>query len=130
MYSIGDIEFVNQYDYSDGTEGNNHLFVIIDSQETDNIAISMDYFGMLISSQIHKSRETSKFKYNIFLKKDAQNGLNCDSIVKTDELYTFNNNNIVMKIGTVDPEDVEEFINNFRDFLTEISETENLQNQC
>ena len=104
MYNTGDIVFVNEYDYSDGSKGRNHLFVIIDSEGKDNIAISMDYFGMLISSQINKSREKSNFKYNITLKKNQQNNLNCDSIVKTDELYKLPNKHIVMRIGTVDPD--------------------------
>lgn len=126
MYNIGDIVFVNEYDYSTGKKGKNHLFVIIDSEGKDNIAISMDYFGMLISSQINKSRDNSKFKYNITLKKNQQNCLNCDSIVKTDELYKLPSKHIVMKIGTVDPEDVETFIDSFNNFLCEISEKENV----
>lgn len=121
MYNIGDIVFVNEYDYADGSKGKNHLFVIIDSEATgDNLAISMDYFGMLISSQIQKK----KYKYNILLPKNPKNGLNKDSIVKTDELYQLPNSHIMMKIGTVDEEDIETFIESFKRFLCEISEKE------
>lgn len=62
MYNVGDIAYVNEYAYADGSKGKNHLFVIIDSEEIgDNLAISMDYLGMLISSQIQKQ----KYKYNV-----------------------------------------------------------------
>ena len=54
-YNIGDIVFVREYKYSDGKVGNNHLFVIIDK---DNTAVPIENFGMLISSNLNK------LKYN------------------------------------------------------------------
>ena len=95
VYSIGDIVFVRNYQYEDGTIGTNHLFVIIDK---NNIAVPMEYFGMIISSKIEKTR----FKSNVLLKKNNENGLSRDSILKTDELYTIQNEQILFKIGSVD----------------------------
>ncbi len=40
--------FVNEYTYDDGNKGKNHLFVIV---EQNNLAVSIESFGMLISSQ-------------------------------------------------------------------------------
>ena len=51
LYSIGDIVFVKKYEYQDGKEGNNHLFVIIDQ---NNLAVPIENFGMLISSNLNK----------------------------------------------------------------------------
>ena len=52
---IGDIVFVRKYYYDNGEEGSNHFFVIIDQ---DNIAVPIEYFGMIISSNL------SKLKYD------------------------------------------------------------------
>ena len=32
-YDIGDIVFVSNYDYDNGSKGSNHLFVIIDEED-------------------------------------------------------------------------------------------------
>lgn len=102
IYSIGDIVFVKRYKYQNGKDGNNHLFVIIDQ---DNLAVPIENFGMLISSQIDKL----KYIQNKLLKKDNENGLKTDSIVKTDILYKITNDNILFKIGKVDMDKVEEY---------------------
>ncbi len=112
-YSIGDIVFVKQYVYSDGKEGKNHLFVIIDQ---DNIAIPIENFGMLISSNMNKLR----FSTNKLLKKDTYNNLNKDSIVKTDVIYKITNEQILFKIGNVDKERIEEYKQSFYDTLKEL----------
>lgn len=101
-YSIGDIVFVTKYKYEDGSDGNNHLFVII---EKDNIAVPIEYFGMIISSQIHKLR----YKTNQILTKDTENNLKSDSIVKTDVIYQISSQQIKFKIGRVEQEKVEEY---------------------
>ena len=51
QFNIGDIVFVNNYEYKNGSNGQNHSFVIID----DGQAIDINYFGFLLSSQIKKS---------------------------------------------------------------------------
>lgn len=102
IYSIGDIVFVKRYKYQDGNDGNNHLFVIIDQ---DNLAVPIENFGMLISSQIDKL----KYTQNKLLKKDNENRLRTDSIVKTDVIYKITNDNISFKIGRVDMDKVEEY---------------------
>lgn len=109
-YEIGDIVFVKEYTYSDGKIGNNHFFVIIDK---DNTAVPIENFGMLISSNLEKL----KFKANKLLKKDTSNNLHRDSIVKTDVLYKILNEQIIFKIGTVDPEKIEEYKKSFYESL-------------
>ena len=74
-YEIGDIVFVSKYKYENGEDGNNHLFVIISN---DNEYIPIEYFGMIVSSQIKKA----KYKSNVKIIKNNENGLHQDSIVK------------------------------------------------
>lgn len=106
IYNIGDIVFVNNYKYQDGKEGKNHLFVII---ERNNIAVPIENFGMLISSNIEKI----KYKSNKMLAKDNKNNLKKDSIVKTDVIYKISNKQILFKIGEVDIDKVEEYKKSF-----------------
>lgn len=106
VYSIGDIVFVKRYNYEDGKEGKNHLFVIIDQ---NNIAVPIENIGMLISSQLEKLR----YETNKELKKDIQNGLKRDSIVKTDIIYKIKNEQILFKIGSVDKQKIEEYKESF-----------------
>ena len=102
LYCIGDIVFVKEFLYESGKIGNNHLFVIIDQ---DNLVVPIENFGMLISSQLNKLR----FETNIMLKKDEENGLNRDSLVKTDVIYKIDTKQILFKIGHVDDDKVEEY---------------------
>ncbi len=107
-YNIGDIVFVNEYKYPNGKIGNNHFFVIIDQ---NNIAVPIENFGMLISSNLNKLR----FKENILLEKDSENGLHKDSLVKTDVIYKILNEQIIFKIGKVDKEKIEEYKKSFNE---------------
>lgn len=107
-YNIGDIVFVNEYNYPNGKNGNNHFFVIIDQ---DNMAVPIENFGMLISSNLNKL----KFKSNILLQKDSENRLHKDSIVKTDVIYKILNEQILFKIGKVDAEKIEEYKKSFNE---------------
>ena len=102
IYEIGDIVFVKEYTYSNGKIGNNHLFVIIDQ---NNTAVPIENFGMLISSNLEKL----KFKTNSLLEKNSENNLHKDSIVKTDVIYKILNEQILFKIGKVDKEKIEEY---------------------
>ena len=43
------------------------------------------------------------------MKKNKSNGLNTDSIVKTDVVYKILNNQILFKIGTVEKENLEKY---------------------
>ena len=106
LYEIGDIVFVKNYYYPNGSKGENHFFVIIDQ---NNIAVPLENFGMLISSKLDKL----KYDSNILLEKNQTNGLNRDSIVKTDVVYKILNNEIIFKIGKVDNAKVEEYKNSF-----------------
>lgn len=101
-YEIGDIIFVEKFNYSNGHRGEKHFFVIIDK---DNSAIPIENLGMLISSKTEKL----KYKENHLLKKDAQNKLDKDSIVKTDVIYRILHNQVLFKLGSVDMEKVEEY---------------------
>lgn len=120
-YDIGDIVFVNKYNYENNIEGSNHLFVVINE---DNEVIPLDYFGLIVSSHIEKSKETSQFKYNEPLKADTTNGLKADSIVKCDQLYNFSKGNIQFRIGQVDVDDFLRFVNTYNEFLEGLEEKE------
>lgn len=110
FYEIGDIVFVREYSYPDGKIGNNHFFVIIDK---DNIAVPIENFGMLLSSNLDKL----KFKANKLLEKDETNNLHKDSLVKTDVIYKIPNEQIIFKIGIVSYEKIEEYKKSFYDSL-------------
>lgn len=111
-YEIGDIVFVKEYIYPDGKIGKDHLFVIIDK---DNTAVPIENFGMLISSKLEKL----KYKTNKLLEKDKVNNLHKDSIVKTDVIYKILNEQIVFKIGKIDNEKIEEYKKSFYSSLKE-----------
>ena len=106
IYEIGDIVLVRKYYYLDGKEGKNHFFVIIDQ---NNIAVPIENFGMLISSNLDKL----KYRANKLLEKNETNGLNRDSIVKTDVVYKILNNQIIFKIGKVDNDRIREYKDSF-----------------
>ena len=105
-YLIGDIVFVKNYNYKDGAIGTNHLFVIISQ---NNLAVPIENFGMLISSKIEKA----KYETNKILKKNLENGLKKDSIVKTDVIYKIYNDSILFKIGSIKKEIVDEYIESY-----------------
>lgn len=106
-YKIGDIVFVKEYVYTDGKTGNNHLFVIVDQ---NNIAVPIENFGMLISSNLKKI----KYDTNILLEKDKTNHLKKDSIVKTDIIYRILKENILFKIGKVDADKIKKYKESFK----------------
>lgn len=106
-YSIGDIVFVKKFKYPNGKEGRDHLFVIIDK---NNFAISAEYLAMLISSRLQKT----KYDANILLPKNEQNGLEKDSIVKTDAIYQIDNSEVLFRIGTVTQGAINFYMNNYR----------------
>lgn len=119
-YDIGDIVFVNEYAYENNDKGTNHLFVVVND---DNGIIPLEYFGLIVSSHIEKSKENSGFKYNEPLLSNSLNGLKTDSIVKCDQLYTFPKTNIQFKIGSVDVDDFIRFINTYNEYLNDSAET-------
>lgn len=118
-YDIGDIVYVNEYNYNETKTGDSHLFVIIGD---DNQLIPLEYFGLIVSSHIEKSKEKSEYKYNEPLNKDTINNLKFDSIVKCDKLYEISKSNVQFKIGTVDVDDFVRFINAYDDFIEKTNE--------
>lgn len=108
-YNIGDIVFVANYKYKNGTNGQNHSFVIID----DGQAVDVNYFGFLLSSHIEKA----SFPYNEALNKNQTNNLRENSIVKCDDLIEISESEIQFKIGTVAESDLERFINTFEKYI-------------
>lgn len=103
-YNIGDIVFVHTYNYKNGTKGNNHMFLIVDTEKKEQ---SLLYFGMLISSKIEKTY----FKSNKYIHKDNKNNLKKDSIIKTDVIYKIFTQNILLKIGNIDKTKVDIYKN-------------------
>lgn len=116
-YDLGDIVFVNEYNYENGEEGKNHLFVVI---ADDDKVVPLEYFGLIVSSQINKSKKNSNHKYNEPLSKNKENGLNYESIVKCDQLYNLPKRNIMFKIGHVDVDDFMRFINAYDMYLNQL----------
>ena len=113
-YEIGDIVWVAEFEDADKNVVNHHYFVVIDD---DGNLIPADYFGFVISSNIKKSKENSRFKYNEPIKKNAFNKLDTDSIVKCDQLFTIPKRTISYKLGSVDVEDMIRFLNAYKDFM-------------
>lgn len=99
--SVGDIVFVENFQYENNTNGKNNLFLIIEENEM----IPLEYFGLLISSRLNKL----KYKENVLLKKDETNNLHKDSIVKLDYIYSLTSDMICYKIGNVPAYKVEYF---------------------
>lgn len=103
-YKIGDIVFVSQYRYTNGSTGNNHMFLIVDYQETHK---KIHYYGMLISSKLQKL----SYKSNKPILKDNKNNLKENSIIKTDVIYKIFTKNILLKIGNIDKTKVDIYKN-------------------
>lgn len=101
-YNIGDIVFVYDFKYPNKSNGNNHMFVIIDENKW---IVPFEYFGLLISSNLEKL----KYRQNVLLKKDTDNKLHKDSHVKTDYIYLLTEDMIAYKMGKVSQEQVEYF---------------------
>jgi len=99
-YEIGDIIYVKNYNQNEKI--NNHLFIIVDD---DNYGVPIDYFCMIISSNLDKI----KYKSNKLLQKDNKNNLNKDSIVKTDTIYDIKYDEISFFVGKVDIELIKEY---------------------
>lgn len=114
-YEVGDIVYVSEYEYKDGSSGKNHLFVIIDVEK--NEVVNLEYFGFIVSSQVQKSRENSNFKYNVPFKNMDNTGLNKESIAKCDVVYSFPHDAVSYKIGVVDIADYMEFMNAYEELL-------------
>lgn len=115
-YDIGDIVFVREYKYPNGNNGNSHLFVIIGD---DGELVPAEYFGLIVSSHTEKSKEVSNYKFNEPLKKNTQNGLTKDSIVRCDDVYSLQKEYVVYKIGSVDAGDFIRFITSYNNSLNE-----------
>lgn len=109
----GDIVFVKKFIYGNGEIGQNHLFVILDN----NRYMPIEYFGMIISSNIKKE----KYKYNIKINKDKENNLYKNSIVKTDHIYKLNKNDILKKVGRIDSDMIRLFESKYEEYSNEKS---------
>lgn len=122
-YEVGDIVFVSKYSYDGGEEGKNHLFVIIDAE--DSQLVPVEYFGLIVSSHIEKSKESNNpvFKFNERINKNKINNLRTDSIVKCDQIYEIPLKNIQFKIGQVDIDDYIRFMDAYNEFLNTLNDT-------
>ncbi len=124
-YEIGDIVFVSKYSYPNKKSGQNHLFVVINVEK--NELVPVEYFGMLVSSHRDKCKDNSIYQYNEPLDKNQTNGLNDDSIVKCDEMYSIPPQNIMFKIGSVDVDDYLRFIEAYNKVLKSLEQTLNVE---
>ena len=76
----------------------NHLFIIIENE-------SSEYFAMLISSNLNKL----KYNTNELIRRNEENNLDKDSVVKIDVLYRIKQKNILFKVGSVDERSIEKY---------------------
>ena len=109
----GDIVFVKKFIYANGEIGQNNLFVILDN----NRYMPIEYFGMIISSNIKKE----KYKYNIKINKNKENKLYKNSIVKTYHIYKLNENNILKKVGRINNDMIKLFESKYEEYSNEQS---------
>jgi hypothetical protein len=118
-YEVGDIVFVSKFKYkNNNSSGENHLFVIVD--DNGEKLIPVEYFGMIVSSHREKCKDNSKFVYNEPLDKSFNNGLDYDSIVKCEQLFSILSENIQFKIGSVDIDDYMRFITTYSEAFKNI----------
>ncbi len=75
----------------------------------------IEYFGMIISSNIKKE------KYNIKVNKDKENNLYKNSIVKTDHIYKLNKTDILKKVGKIDSDMIKLFESKYEEYSNEKS---------
>ena len=117
QYNIGDIVFASEAMENERKEEvKNHLYVIISD---DGKVVPADYFGFIVSSQMNKSNASSSFKYNEPIVKNNINHLKCDSIVKCDQVWSIPTSQINRKIGTVEEEHMERFLDAYSAYLEE-----------
>lgn len=117
QYKMGDIVFASEAIKKENSDKiKSHLFVIIDD---DGNGVPADYFGFVVSSNLKKSNKNSPYKYNEELAMNNVNNLRTNSIVKCDQLMNIPANNINMKIGEVEEEDLVRFLNSFNTYLQE-----------
>lgn len=114
-YDIGDIVFARKFKYPNGGDGEHHLFVILND---DGELVPMEYFSLIVSSQIEKSKERSNYQYNEPLPATEENGLTKKSIVKCDELFSLDKDYIIYKIGAVDAGDLLRFLNSYESSIS------------
>lgn len=113
-YEIGDIVWVAEFEDSNKKMVDHHYFVVIDD---DGQLIPADYFGFVVSSNTKKSKENSKFKFNEPIKKNKNNKLDTDSIVKCDQLFQIPKKTISFKLGSVDVEDMIRFLTAYKEYI-------------
>ena len=92
------------------------MFVIIDQ---NNIAVPIENFGMLISSNMNKIN----YQSNILLPKDDKNHLKKDSIIKTDFIYKILNSQILFRVGMVDKDKVDKYKESFKRLVDKYKES-------
>lgn len=117
-YKIGDIVWAseaNKKEEDANEKVKSHFFVIIDD---DGNVVPIDYFGLVISSRTDKSKENSPYKYNEPLY-SSECGLKYDGIVKCDQLMEIPSSNISRKVGELDSEVVNRFLDAFENYLKE-----------
>lgn len=118
-YRMGDIVWASEATKKEEIEQRknvrNHFFVIIDD---DGKVVPIDYFGLVVSSRTEKSKENSPYKYNEPLYAN-ECGLKYDGIVKCDQLMNIPSENISRKVGEIDTDVLNRFLDAFENYLKE-----------
>lgn len=114
-YEKGDIIFASEAVNMDNNDNiRSHLYVLIDD---DGNIVPADYFGFVLSSRIEKSKNNSHYKYNEPITKNDTNSLDVDSIVKCDQLMQIPTKNIQCKIGEVQENELNTFLDAFENYI-------------
>lgn len=117
-YQMGDIVWASEATKKEVVHKENvrnHFFVIVDN---DGKVVPMDYFGLVVSSRTEKSKENSQYKYNEPLYAN-ECGLKYDGIVKCDQLMSIPSENISRKVGEIDSDVLNRFLDAFENYLNE-----------
>ncbi|MCL2638513.1 MAG: hypothetical protein FWD48_09105 [Oscillospiraceae bacterium] len=118
---IGDIVLVNNFTYPDGTKGTLHSFVVMDINQDEFQLVNLDYLCFLISSNVSKNNTiNSRFPYNEPISPTKESGLRSESHVKCDIMFeTIKEDDIIMRVGTVTPNQYNKFLSLYKLSLEE-----------
>lgn len=115
-YEKGDIIWASEAKNltEENNDVKNHYYVLIND---DGTVVPLDYYGFVLSSRVEKSKENSPYKYNEPISKDNENNLTTNSIVKCDKLFKIPVDNIGGKLGVINEDDFNRFLDAFENYL-------------
>ena len=116
--NVGDIVLVTHFVYPNGKPGSLHSFVIMDINKDEFELVNLDYLCFLIPSNISKSNDAnSRYPYNEPILPTAESGLLTKSHVVCDVLYNIKENDIIMRVGSIDANQYKLFMDLYKKSL-------------